>query len=55
MSLGGLVVFGIPETGTMVQERHQISVSLLELVAQGLGKEGMIAIPLPLVIQGDHK
>src|SRR3954470_15264240 len=53
--LSGLVVLGIPEAGTMVQNGYRIILRLLEPVAQGLTKECMIAIPLSLVIQRHHK
>jgi hypothetical protein len=37
-SLSDLVVFGIPETGTVVQDRYQISLCLLQSVAQSFGE-----------------
>ncbi len=33
--LGDLVVLGIPEAGTIVQDGHQISMGALQLVTQG--------------------
>src|SRR5260370_11754169 len=54
-SLGDLVVLGIPEAGMIVQDRHQISMAALQMVAQGLSKQGMIAIPLAIEIQRHDK
>jgi hypothetical protein len=49
--LGGLMVLGTPEAGTMVQGKCQITLLLLQPGAQRLGKKGMIAVPLALAIQ----
>src|SRR5689334_10310911 len=48
---GRLVMLGIPTAGTSMQKRHQITICPLQLGMQGLGKQGMIAIPPLLVIQ----
>src|SRR5207302_10709752 len=53
--LGSLVVFSIPETSTMVQNKYQISRCLLQSVTQSFSKKGMIAIPLTLAIERHHK
>src|SRR5258708_14550402 len=53
--LGGLVMLGIPQAGTMMQNEHLIPQPLLQVMVQRLGKESMIAIPLPLTIQGHDK
>src|SRR5437879_8623685 len=54
-SLGGLAMLGVPEAGTMVQDGYKVSMCLFQLVLQGWGKEGMIAIPLALAIQCHYK
>src|SRR5437660_7413170 len=51
----GLVVLGIPEAGTMVQDGHQIRLRLLKLAGECFSKKGMIAIPLAFAIECHHK
>jgi hypothetical protein len=46
-----VALLGIPLAGAQVQGRHRFAFRLLESVAQGLGKEGMVAIPLPSLIR----
>ena len=45
----------IPAAGSQVEVGHQRLISLLQARAQGLGKQVVIAIPVPLVIQRDDK
>src|SRR5260370_11053712 len=54
-SWSGLVLLCIPNAGTMVQERNQISMSLVQQGIQRFSKKGMIAIPLSFTIEGHHK
>src|SRR5437879_1280077 len=54
-SISDLVVLGIPEAGTIVQNRHQIGMGALQPIAQGLSKQRMIAIAPTLVIQRYNK
>src|SRR5260370_15395936 len=53
--LSGLVMLGIPQASTIVQDRYQIRMHLLQLATQGFGKECMIAIPLSPAIEGHDK
>src|SRR5258708_3869025 len=50
-----LTLLGIPEASSMVQGGHEVTRCLLQPGAQGLSKEGMIAIALSLAIQGLDK
>ena len=53
--LGKLTVLGIPLTGPQMQGRHLCGRALLQLITQGLGKEGVVGIPLTLVIKRIEK
>src|SRR5215207_714566 len=44
-----------PHASPSSQGRHQIGLAALELVEQQLGEEMVVAIPLPLLVQGNHE
>ncbi len=45
----------VPRTGSAVQFRHQTASLPLQALPQQVGKKMVIAIPAPLVIQGNDK
>src|SRR5205085_1135750 len=53
--LGGIALLLIPATCPQVQGAHVFPTHLLQPDAQDLGKEGMVAIPAALAIQGHHE
>src|SRR2546423_12024983 len=53
--LGEALVLLVPPAGATMQGRDQRGGRLLQALAQGLGKQVMVAIPLPFVIEGDQE
>ena len=45
----------VPDTGTTVKFWHQLGFGLCQTMGEHFGKQVVVAVPLPLVIQGDHK
>ena len=52
---GRQVVPLVPVTGTKMQDGWQRRLYLLQVAAQHLGKQVVVAVPVPLVVQRDHK
>jgi hypothetical protein len=48
-------LFGIPLAGSQVQGRHRFAFCLQQPVAQRLRKQGVVAIPLTPLVQGDDE
>src|SRR6266571_5738269 len=45
----------VPEAGTLMQFGHQQGLCLLQAPTQHVGKQVVVAVPAPLVVEGDHK
>jgi hypothetical protein len=52
---GGQRVLLIPGTGTPMQYGYHCRLSLLQMASQHLGKQVVVAVPAPLLVEGDHK
>src|SRR6266702_8040496 len=53
--MGNIALLLMPAACPQVQRAHIYPADLLEPGAQGLSKEGMVAVPAALAIQGHYK
>lgn len=49
------LVLSEPATGPAVEFRNQGRLCLLQMGMQDLGKQVMVAIPLPFIVEGDQE